>query len=122
MKIYAFGNEFIESDSLAKELASKLLFRGYEVVFADKPDVLFDERKAVILDVAENISSPILIDKPEQIKTSKVLSLHDLDLANYIKLLSLLHNFEFKLIAIPYKGNKEKILNKVISLLSEINQ
>ncbi len=120
MKIYAFGNEFVEQDALAKEIAGSLMFRGHEVVFADSPDVLFEEKFAVILDVAEGISAPVILDNPEQLKIRNIFSLHDFDLANYIKLISKLHNFKFKLIAIPQTGNKERIFNKVLGLLDKI--
>ena len=120
MKIYAFGNEFVEQDSLAKEIAASLMFRGHEIVFVKTPDILFDEKKAVILDVANNISSPVLIDSPEVLKTSPIFSLHDFDLANYIKLMCNLHNFKFRIIAIPQSGNKDRIFNCVLGLLDEI--
>ncbi len=119
-KIYAFGNEFVEQDSLAKEIASSLMFRSYDVVFANSPDVLFDEKFAIILDVAKNISAPVVLNKAEQLQTRKIFSLHDFDLANYIKLISDLHNFKFKLIAIPQFGNKDRILSKILALLDEI--
>lgn len=120
MKIFCFGNEFWKEDSAAKELASFLIFRGFDVVLAHSPDVLFDETEAIIIDVAKGISEPAIITDLGKLKTQGVVSTHDFDLAHYVKMLSQVKNFRAKIIAIPWDANPEKIKQKVLGLLEKI--
>ena len=120
MKIYCFGNEFWKEDSAAKELASTLIFRGYDVVLAKSPDILFQEKEVVIIDVAKGISEPVIITDLGKLKTHRIVTAHDFDLANYIKLLSEVKAFKATIIAIPVDAHPEKVKTKVLGLLERL--
>jgi len=109
-KLYVFGNQYLKEDSFAIDVAKELK-REIEVVFCDSPEALFDsEEEIVILDVVKGIEEPIIINDLSLLKTRKMLSLHDFDLAFFLNLLKEMdHNKKFKIIGIPENG-KIKIL------------
>lgn len=120
MKIYCFGNEFWKEDSAAKELASTLIFRGYDVVLAQSPDILFQEEEAIIIDVAKGISEPVIITDLGKLRTHRIVTAHDFDLANYIKILSEVKAFKATIIAIPVGAKPDRVKTKVLALLEKI--
>jgi len=111
-KLYVFGNQYLKEDSFAVDVARELK-KEMEVVFCDSPEALFDcEEAAVILDVVKGIEEPIIINDLPLLKTRKMLSLHDFDLAFFLKLFKEMGgDKKFKIIGLPEKGNI-KILSK----------
>jgi len=111
-KLYVFGNQYLKEDSFAVDIANELK-KEVEVVFCDSPEALFDsEDEIVILDVVKGISEPLIINDLSSLKTRKMLSLHDFDLAFFLNLLKEMDsNKKFKIIGVPEKG-KIKILSK----------
>ncbi len=122
MKIYCFGNEFLEYDSLAKVIADEIKIKDIEFIKCNSPeDIFLEEEKIIILDVVEEIKEVVLIDDIDQLKDNQITSLHDFDLSFFLKLKKELGEIkEVKIIGIPMKGDKEKIKSSIIKLIKEI--
>ncbi|MBD3164112.1 hypothetical protein GF323_02855 [Candidatus Woesearchaeota archaeon] len=122
MKVYCFGNEFLKSDSLAKEIADKISMPGIEFIKCDSPEEIFlEEKEITILDVVQGIGSVIVIEDINQLKNTDMFSLHDFDLGFFLKLMKSMNQLEkVRIIGIPVKGDKEKIKSKVREILQEI--
>ena len=118
-KIFCFGNEFIEQDSLAKTIADEI--KEYKIIKCNKPDDLIhyeDLNNVIILDVVKGIDKPMLITDPDQLKTNQSISAHDFDLGFYLKLLKETGKIKnIKIIGIPQKGDKEEIKKQLLALL-----
>ena len=113
--IYVFGNEYIEQDSLAKRLASCIGTR-LNIVYCTSPEQILDseEKEILMLDVVKNIRKPIIIKDASQIKSSKMISLHDFDLGFFLNLMKALGiKKKIKIIGIPPKGNISEIAKEV---------
>jgi len=115
--IYVFGNEHLEGDGLAREVAS-LLPLSFSVVHCRSPDELLEEKgEILILDVVRNIKKPMLIEDISRLKTRKMVSLHDFDVGYFLALLRELDpNQKVKIIGIPPQGDRKEIAKKVIAL------
>ena len=91
MKVFVFGNEFLEDDKKAKEIASSLEVPGVEFVKCQYAEELLDEFLAgndlVILDVVKGIKEVTVFDDISVFEQHKPSSLHDFDLGFFLKLL-----------------------------------
>lgn len=127
LKIYCFGNEFFEKDSITKKIAD-LKIDNIEFVKCNNPEDILDnnENKIIILDVIRGINKIQLltIDDLDRIKTNNKVTAHDLDLGFYLKLykeLGKLKKKEIKIIGIPFgEGNVEKVKNSLIRVFDQI--
>lgn len=131
-KVLCFGNEFLESDRLAKEIASDLSVPGVEFVFCKDPAEIMDyagEGRIIILDVAKGIDEVIVVDDIEKIKTRNIASLHDFDLGFFLKLIEKAGwgvRDKIRIICVPMelagdnKKDKEKIKREVAGILDEL--
>lgn len=122
MKIYCFGNEFLEDDSLAKEIADEIKIEGIEFIKCNSPEELFLEEDQInILDVVEGISEVILIEDINQLRENNLLSLHDFDLGFFLKLMKGAKQIKkVKIIGIPVRGDKEEIKKGVMNKIKDI--
>jgi Ni,Fe-hydrogenase maturation factor len=113
MKILCLGNEFIEEDSFAKEIADELK-KEFEIVFIKHSFELLNYRKEkmIILDVVEK-TEEVLQLKTHDLKNSRIITGHDFDAGFFLKLLDM----NVAIIGIPMKGNKKKIKNQVREIL-----
>lgn len=117
-KIYCFGNEFLEDDKLAKQLADQLTIEGYEFIKVDDFfQIIGKDKNLIIMDVVQGIKEPTKITDTNQLKSGKKISLHDFDLTEMLKLLKKVNNVSFTIIGIPQKGNIEKIKSKIKEML-----
>lgn len=117
-KIYCFGNEFLNQDSLAKKLADELEIEGFEFVKVnDIFQIIGKEKDIVILDVVQGIKKTIKITDISQLKKEKKITAHDFDLADLIKILNSVENINFTIIGIPQKGDKETIKDQITKLI-----
>ena len=116
--ILAFGNEYLQMDSLAKKIAPKLRDRNVKVFMCDSPEeITLHKPPIVILDVAEGITKPTLL-KVEQLENSRIYSLHDFDLAYFLKLMKEMNELNEKditIIALPM--DKEPEIEEIRRLL-----
>ncbi len=122
MNIYCFGNEFLEEDSLAKEIVNEIHLKDVSFIKCNSPEELFQEKDQInILDVVEGIEKTILIKDLDQLKENNVLSLHDFDLSFFLKLMKEAKQIRnVKIIGIPMKGDREKIRLDIISKIKEL--
>ncbi len=120
-KIYCFGNEFVDGDSLAKKLADRLSVEGFEFIKCDSPDILMDNKDILIMDVVRGINRPIMIEDINQLKDKKIVSLHDFDLSFFLQLLQQIGQLgKIKIIGIPPEGDEEEIIKEVKNILRRI--
>jgi len=119
-KIYCFGNEFIEEDSLGKKIVENLKIDGFEFVKCETPDeILYIKDDLIILDVVKDLKKAAIISDINRLKKKEnLISLHDFDLAGYLQLLHELGNIrKIIIIGIPQKGNIEEIKTDLLRLL-----
>ncbi len=91
MNVYVFGNELIQEDSIAHEVANKLQVNGVEFVHCQYAEQLIEafmqEGELVILDVVKGIKEVTLFEDISSFETHKPSTLHDFDLSFFLKLL-----------------------------------
>ncbi|MFH1787124.1 MAG: hypothetical protein ABH829_05750 [archaeon] len=118
MKILAFGNEFVPEDSLAKELLAGVP----GAVMCDSPEDVLKysdlEEGFVIVDVVAGIDTVREVSVAELKKPSSS-TVHDFDLSFYLQVLDKAGKLrDIKIIGIPQSGDKKKIKNDLLKLLS----
>lgn len=114
-RIFVFGNEFLEEDSFAHDVAVHL--SGVRIVPCRSPDDLLDaEGKITILDVVKGIHEPLLVTDIAQLKTRNIMSLHDFDVGFFLTLMREMgEEKEVAIIGIPQVGNAPTMAEKVRS-------
>ena len=119
MKIFYFGNPHLDEDNSAIKICERLRaeLKNDEFKQIDNTFQLFDENLegAVLIDVVQGLDKVREI-KPEQLEQGRITSLHDFDLAFFLKL----KKQKARIIGIPqdYSRNiKEtgKIIKKLLS-------
>lgn len=121
MKILVFGNNLVKEDSLAIEILPKLkeLFPKIEFIETDGIENL--EGSPIILDVVENLKKARLISIDE-IKTDKICSMHDCDLAFNLLLLKKINKINnATIIGIPQEGDKKQVIEELKQIISSIS-
>jgi len=140
-KVFCFGNEFVKDDSIAKQLADELKINGVEFVKCDNPDDLVEyiqkkadsemdsntstikrkdpvEEEIVIMDVVKGIKDVMIIDDIDKLEKSNSVTLHDLDLGFYLKLLKEMNMIsKIKIIGLPQSGDVGEMKEKVNEIL-----
>lgn len=125
MKISVFGNEDLKKDSLPVKLIPQLeeALPQHEFIHQDpNEDVLPPEEKDwLIIDTVQGIKEVELIENLDRLKSNPRFSLHDYDLGMHLQLLKKIYpDLKVRIIGIPMSGDKDKILRKLISLLSNL--
>lgn len=123
IKILVFGNPIIKKDALAVNLIPELkkLFPEIQFTEFDPTENLHREKNPIILDVVEGLKEPRIISLQE-LKTNKIYSMHDCDLAYNLMLLKKLNLAKnVTIIGIPTKGNKKEIIRKLSKLISSVS-
>jgi len=116
MKLYVFGNEYLEQDSMARKVAKHLqkLIKNIEVVHCRSPDDLLSEDDIIILDVVKDIKEPVLVEDIGKLKTGKIISMHDFDLGFFLKLIDKIGiKKNIKIVGVPSEGNPEIIARNI---------
>ncbi len=120
LKIYCFGNEFVNGDSLAKQIADELDIEGVKFVRCNSPDELEIAGDLLLMDVVKGIDKVMVIDDVDKLKDKNLCSLHDFDLSFFLKLLKELNQIKnIKIIGIPQQGDKEEIKKQISDLLPD---
>ncbi|MBD3259084.1 hypothetical protein GF371_00470 [Candidatus Woesearchaeota archaeon] len=122
MKIHCFGNQDLEKDRLALDLADELDVEGFEFIKCASPDFLeVHDNQLVILDVVKNAIDVVVIDDVDKIKEYTIVSTHDLDLGHHLKLLKEIGELkELTIIGLPSGMDKEIAKQKVEKILKEL--
>ncbi len=119
--LLCFGNELIEQDSLAKKLADKIKMKDVEVIKCNDPEECFEafrKKEIFILDVVKNLKEVKLIKDLNKLKTHSLDTLHDFDLAFFLKLMKETGQMkDIKIIGIPMEGDEDKLVKKIESIL-----
>lgn len=115
-RILCLGNEFVEEDSLAKEIGNLLGKKGYDVVNIkdsfELMSLLNSENDFIILDVVQGLKKVKEISV-EDLRQDNILSAHDFDAGYVLKLI----NKEVRIIGIPQSGDVEEIMEEVLRLV-----
>lgn len=120
MNVLCFGNEFVEEDSLAKQLADELKVDGVEFVKCDSLEGINGD--IIILDVVKGLKDVRLIPL-NKIKDFHPVSMHDFDLGTELKLRKTIGEIsDVTIIGIPMQGDKENIKQGIIKLINELRE
>lgn len=122
-KIFCFGNELFDGDEVAKELSKHIQAPQFKFIIAESPtEILNATEELIILDVAKGITEVKLLKDTSQLQSFHSLSVHDMDLNFFLKLMTETKKIkQVKIIALPF-GNKnykylkeevEKILKQI---------
>jgi len=123
MKILVFGNPLSEKDNLALKLLPKLKkkFPNIEFKEIDPSESLeseIEQEKLFALDVVHGINKIKIIKDIEQLKTNKIYTMHDFDLALNLKLLKKVGKLkEIEIIGVPVKMNEREVIKKISTYL-----
>ena len=125
--ILCFGNEFVAGDSFAKVLAVELQSSDFLLKPCDSVEEVLRYREdhpkeqVLIMDVMKGIASPLLVTDLSRIRGTSSASLHDFDLAFFLKLLEATGQLgPVAIICVPMEGNLEMIKCQVQDILKSI--
>jgi len=111
----------LDFDNMPLKLAPKLekLFPEIDFIITDPSENLKPiNGELIIIDTVEGIDKVILIDDIKKLKTNKIYSLHDFDLAFNLKLLQKIGKLKkVKIFGVPMGGNEEEILEQLAKLI-----
>ena len=124
MKVYVFGNEDLEDDSVSLSVAKKLEgeVEGVEFFYV-KPneDLPFaGEEEVFILDAVEGLTKVKIIEDIDKLSRIKSVSVHDFDLGFQLKYLKKLGKLEKVVIiglpqaGVPNYSRIQSILRKLV--------
>jgi hypothetical protein len=123
VKLLVFGNLAIPSDNLALKVGDELKKDGQDVSHLDDPLGLLkiDFTNAVILDVAEGVQEPLLITDVDRLVIGRLCSLHDFDMAFFLKLMKRLGKVaQVRIIALPQQMDVARAADAVRGLLAKL--
>lgn len=121
MKIYILGNPLLKEDRLALDVTEELKKRLKDVEFVEFDPIEDVGGEVLFMDVVKGIEDVKLIEE-ECFESSRAYSLHDLDLSQMLPLLKKAGKLKsFRLIAIPFRMEKEKAVEKVERLLKTLS-
>ena len=123
VKLLVFGNPALEIDNLAVKVGKELEKEGREVLHLENPMGLLDMdlNEYVILVVAVGINEVKLIDNVDKLVLGRLCSLHDMDMAYFLKLLKALGKLDtVRIIALPQGAQLEESLAAARELLHKL--
>jgi hydrogenase 3 maturation protease len=122
--LLAFGNPYINEDSLAITIADSIIkdkIKGLEVVKCISPEevINYTDKDFYILDVVKDLEEVMIIDDIDRLKGEGMVSLHDFDLGFFLKLMKKTGKLDkVNIIGIPQQGDIKSIKEKVLDVLS----
>lgn len=123
VKLLLFGNPALAMDSLALKVGAALEQEGYETLHLENPLGLLDLDLAeyVILDVAYGVTEVKLLTDVDKLVLGRLCSLHDFDMAYFLKLLNALGDLdEIRIIAIPLEMSEQDAIVGVRKMLETL--
>lgn len=120
-KILVFGNPLVVQDSLAINLMPKLQkqFPEFDFFHLDPTENLEEYGTELrIIDVVYGIKKPVIITDPDKLKTEKITSMHDFDLAYNLKLLIKAGKIKsVRILGLPLEMNENEAFDYSQSIL-----
>jgi Ni,Fe-hydrogenase maturation factor len=119
--VLCFGNPFLKGDSLAQKAGKKIRIEGVRFVSCNSAEeiMFYLDKDFVILDVAKGIKKARIISDASMLDTGKIVSLHDFDLAFFLKVMKKLGGRKkVRIIALPEKMKLEDAEREVKRILS----
>ncbi len=124
MKILIFGNPLIEEDSIPIKLIPFLKeeFPSIEFKEFETEEEIKDEgRNLIIIDSIQDIEKTIIVENLNQLKSQKIVSMHDFGLSYNLKLLKKVGYIDsIKIIGVPQKISIQKALKQVKKAIKSI--
>jgi len=120
MKLLVLGNPALSYDSLAITVGEMLKEEGHAVEHIIDPLELLelDLSEVLILDVAEGISEPLLVDSVDKLRLGRLVSLHDFDAAYFLKLREKLgKGSSVRILALPIDAEESESVSAVKEFL-----
>jgi len=122
--VLCFGS-YVEGDDLAFEIYDSLKGRvpGKNLVKCQSPFELaghLDAGEVIILDVVKGIDKVRIFNNIDDFKNTQTVTVHDLDLGFFIKLLENMKEATFKIIGIPFGKKKEEVMKDVRTLIASV--
>ena len=122
--ILCFGS-YSEGDTLAFEIYDSLkgCVDGKNLVKCKSPFEVaehLEKEDVIILDVVKGIEKIRIFDSVEEFKKTQTVTIHDLDLGFFIKLLENMKDSSFRIIGIPFGKKIGEVLEDVRNLISSI--
>jgi hypothetical protein len=114
-KLLFFGNPLVEEDSLLHRImpALKSGLPDIDFIEADGSD-LPAAKELNILDVADGIREVMLLEDIDKLRTDRIFSLHDFDLAQNLKLMKRFGNLEkVRIIAVPSDLDEKDAVSEI---------
>jgi len=123
VKLLVFGNPALAIDNLAVRVGKALQQEGFDVLHLEDPlglsQLKFEEY--LILDVAEGITEPRIITDLDKLVLGRLCSLHDFDMAYFLKLLKATGKIEnVRILALPQQMALEDAVAAVKTVLDKI--
>ena len=114
--IYVLGNEFLEQDSLALDIADNLKIPNIRFKKIKTFDDLMKSHP-IILDVCKGVDKTTLIKDVDEFVSRRTSTVHDMDFGFFLKLNKSLGKInDVNIIAIPpkkYKGIEKDIITTI---------
>lgn len=124
-EILVFGNPDVKKDSLPVQLIGDLQksFPEMKFLHLDGIDEIQSHGKNLfIIDSVQGIKKCCMVRDPTML-TGKILSIHEFDLANNIKILKKIKAIEsFLVFCVPMKISKAKALAQLKELIADANK
>lgn len=121
MKVLVFGNPHLPDDSLAIAVSKKISLEGVSFQHSENLNDLLEEDYDAILDVAYGVPRVVVLDDLELLREHKLVSLHDYDVAFFLKLMKAMGKLDaVKIVAIPINYNPDAAVKEVTALLGEM--
>lgn len=122
--IYIFGNPLLDFDNLPIKLVPKLQERlpSINFIIQDPNENTKPSEKGalIIIDTVMGINEVIVINDIEKLKTDKIYSMHDFDLAFNLKLLKKIGKLKkVTIFGVPSKINKKIALEQLVKSINQ---
>jgi Ni,Fe-hydrogenase maturation factor len=122
--VLCFGS-YVEGDNLAFEIYDSLKgkVQGKNLVKCKSPFELteyLEKEDVIILDVVKGIKRVRVFNNVEEFKKTQTVTIHDMDLGFFIKILETVKKAKYRIIGVPFGKKISEVLEDVINVISSI--
>ena len=122
--VLCFGS-YIEGDNLAFEIYDSLKdkLQDKNLVKCRSPFELaeyLEKEDVIILDVVKGIKSVRVFNNVEEFKNTQTVTIHDMDLGFFIKILETVKKAKYMIIGIPFGKKINEVLEDVTKIISSV--